>query len=138
MNGPVQPDATKGQPGTAKAALFGCCPRCHARTLFAGVAKFADRCRACGLDFTQFNVGDGPAAFLTLVIGAIITGLAIWLELAAQPPFWVHVILWVPLTAAGVVAGLRASKAWLLQAEYRRSAREATNADWTIERNGDA
>jgi uncharacterized protein (DUF983 family) len=132
---PVSSESSKGQPGTAKAALFGCCPRCHSRTLFAGVAKFADRCRVCGLDFTQFNVGDGPAAFLTLVIGAIVTGLAIWLELAAQPPFWIHVVLWVPLTAAGVVAGLRASKAFLLQAEYRRSAREAVNEDWTIHRD---
>ena len=133
MTEPVQPD-TKGQPGTAAAALFGCCPRCHARTLFAGWAKFADRCRVCGLDFTAFNVGDGPAAFLTLVIGAVVTGLAIWLELAATPPFWVHVILWVPFTATAVVGGLRATKAWLLQAEYRRKASEAVNAEWTLER----
>ena len=132
MTEPVPQGTSKGQPGTAKAALFGCCPRCHARTLFAGWAKFADRCRACGLDFTQFNVGDGPAAFLTLIIGTVITGLAIWLQLAAEPPFWVHVILWVPLTAAAVIAGLRATKAWLLQAEYRRNAREAVNEDWTI------
>lgn len=132
MIDPVQSDS-KGQPGTAAAALFGCCPRCHARTLFAGYAKFADRCRVCGLDFTRFNVGDGPAAFLTLVVGALITGLAIWLELAASPPFWVHVILWVPLTAAAVLASLRSAKAWLLQAEYRRGAREAVNEDWTVE-----
>jgi len=129
----VPPDATKGQPGTAAAALFGCCPRCHGRTLFAGVAKFADRCRVCGLDFTQFNVGDGPAAFLTLIIGALVTGLALWLELAVGPPFWVHVILWVPFTAASVLGGLRACKAWLLQAEYRRSAREAVTEDWTVD-----
>jgi len=96
------------------------------------VAKFADRCRVCGLDYTAFNVGDGPAAFLTLVIGALVTGLAIWLQLAAEPPFWVHVILWVPLTAAAVVGGLRATKAWLLQAEYRRKASEAVNAEWTL------
>lgn len=133
MTEPVRPDTNKGSPGTAAAALFGCCPRCHSRTLFAGVAKFADRCRVCGLDFTRFNVGDGPAAFLTLIIGALITGLAIWLQLAADPPFWVHVILWVPLTAAAVVGGLRASKAWLLQAEYRRKASEAVNSEWTID-----
>ena len=29
------------------------------------------RCRACGLDFARFNVGDGPAAFLTLIVGAL-------------------------------------------------------------------
>ena len=27
------------------------------------------RCRACGLDFAAFNVGDGPAAFLILIVG---------------------------------------------------------------------
>ena len=66
-----------------------------------------------------------PAAFLTLIIGALITALAIWLELAAHPPFWVHIILWVPLTALAVTYGLRVSKAWLLQAEYWRRAGEA-------------
>lgn len=138
MTDPVTPQESKGQPGPEVpsglvAALFGTCPRCHSRTLFDGVARFADRCTVCGLDFTRFNVGDGPAAFLTLAIGTLVTGLAIWLELSVQPPFWVHVILWVPLTAAAVLGGLRASKAWLLQAEYRRSAGEAVNQDWTID-----
>lgn len=132
MTDPVSTETPKGQPGNAKAALFGCCPRCGSRTLFAGLATFAERCRVCGLDYTKFNVGDGPAAFLTLVIGAVVTGLALWLELAAEPPFWVHVVLWVPLTAGAVLGGLRASKAWLLQAEYRRGAREAVNEDWTV------
>ena len=59
-------------------------------------------------------------------------GLAIWLQLAAEPPFWVHVVLWVPLTAAAVVGGLRGTKAWLLQAEYRRKASEAVNTEWTL------
>jgi uncharacterized protein (DUF983 family) len=43
------------------------------------------------------------------------------------------VILWVPITAGLVLGGLRATKAWLLQAEYRRKAREAVNDDWTME-----
>jgi uncharacterized protein (DUF983 family) len=123
MTMPEQPE-TKGQPGTAAAALLGSCPRCGARTLFDGVARFAPRCRACGLDFSQFNVGDGPAAFLTLIIGTLVTVLAITLELTVHPPFWVHALVWIPLTSAAVVAGLRAAKAWLLGAEYRRNAGE--------------
>jgi uncharacterized protein (DUF983 family) len=115
---------TEGQPGLVSAALFGLCPRCGARTLFDGVARFAPRCRACGLDFSTFNVGDGPAAFLTLIIGALIVALAIGLELAAHPPFWVHAILWVPITAAAVVWGLRAGKGALLAAEFKRRAGE--------------
>ena len=117
-------DNTKGQPGLASAALFGLCPRCAARTLFDGVAKFAPRCRACGLDYTRFNVGDGPAAFLTLIIGAIVAGLAIWVQTAFEPPFWVHILLWVPLTSLAVVMGLRVGKAALLAIEYRRDAGE--------------
>jgi len=121
---------TEGQPGIASAALFGLCPRCGARTLFAndlgplGVTQFAKSCRACGLDFSRFNVGDGPAAFLTLIIGALVTGLALWLEVAVHPPFWVHAVLWVPITAAAVIWGLRAGKAALLAAEFRRGAGE--------------
>lgn len=115
---------TEGQPGLVPAALFGLCPRCGARTLFAGMAKFADRCSACQLDFTTFNVGDGPAAFLTLIIGALITALAIGLELAAHPPFWLHALLWIPLTGAAVVWGLRAGKGALLAVEYQRRAGE--------------
>lgn len=120
---------TEGQPGLVPAALFGLCPRCGARTLLAGVARFADRCPACGLDFTTFNVGDGPAAFLTLIIGALITALAIGLELAAHPPFWLHALLWIPLTGAAVVWGLRAGKGALLAAEYQRRAGEGQAKD---------
>ena len=111
-------------PPPLQSGLQGLCPRCGARTLFAGFAKFADRCRACGLDYTMFNVGDGPAAFLTLVVGALIVGLAIALQLAAPPPFWVHVLLWVPLTAGVVTAALRVAKGMLIALEYRNRARE--------------
>lgn len=115
---------TEGQPEIASAALFGLCPKCGARTLFAGLASFALRCRACGLDYAQFNVGDGPAAFLTLIVGAVIAMLAIWLQLSFDPPFWVHALLWIPLTTLLVIGGLRIAKAWLLGAEYRRRAGE--------------
>ena len=122
MIGP--PDEPKGQPRIAEAALFGLCPRCGGRTLFAGWTRFAHRCRGCGLDLAAFNVGDGPAAFLTLVVGALVVILALWLQLAADPPWWLHVLLWVPLTTLGVVLGLRLAKAALLHSEYRHRAGE--------------
>ena len=120
---------SKGQPGLAEAALFGLCPQCGAKTLFAGYAKFAPRCGACGLDLARFNVGDGPAAFLTMVIGGIVVGLALWLEFRFHPPFWVHALLWIPLVFGATLWGLRVTKAALLAAEYHRRAREATDKD---------
>jgi uncharacterized protein (DUF983 family) len=119
----------KGQPGMAEVALFGLCPACGERTLFEGMVQFAPKCGKCGLEIEKFNVGDGPAAFLTLIIGAVIVALAIWLDFAVRPPFWVHALIWIPATAGMVVLGLRASKAALLQAEFARNAREATGAD---------
>ena len=96
--------------------------------MFGGWVRFAHKCRACGLDFDAFNVGDGPAAFLILVVGAIVTVSAITLELAAEPPVWVHVI-WIPVAAALTVFGLRFGKAWLLGQEYRHRAREGRIAE---------
>jgi uncharacterized protein (DUF983 family) len=118
-----------GQPGIIPAALFGLCPRCGARSQFVGLVRFASRCFACDLDYSRFNVGDGPAAFLTMVVGALVVGLAMWLQLAVEPPFWVHVVLWVPFTTVAVVWGLRVGKAALLVIEYRRGAREARGED---------
>lgn len=115
---------TKGQPGLVPAALFGLCPQCGARDLFEGTIQFAPRCRACGLDFGQFNVGDGPAAFITLIVGALIVSLAIWVEVAFQPPMWAHIVLWVPITIAAVIWGLRVGKAALLYMEYSKDAGE--------------
>ncbi len=113
-----------GAPAPFDCGVRGLCPRCGAKTLFKAVVAFADRCTACDLDFTAFNVGDGPAAFLTLILGGIVTILAIWLDLSVGPPFWVHVLLWVPLTIGGVVGSLRVAKGVLLALEYARGARE--------------
>ena len=111
-------------PSIAQAGLKGLCPRCGQPTLFAGWMTFAPRCRACGLDFTQFNVGDGPAAFLTLILGALVVGLAVWLQLAVAPPWWVHVLIWPAFALAAVIAALRLAKGALMAAEYRNAARE--------------
>lgn len=107
-----------------KSAFQGLCPQCGAKTLFAGPTKFADRCSSCGLDYTQFNVGDGPAAFLTLVLGALITALALTVEITLKPPMWLHMLLWIPLTAILVLYGLRMGKAALLIQEHRKKAAE--------------
>lgn len=119
----------KGQPPLARAALFGLCPQCGAQTLFEGPVKFAPHCRVCALDFGRYNVGDGPAAFLTLIIGALLIAIALTLDALVRPPFWVHVLLWVPLTAAAVVYGLRVGKAALLASEHQRQAGEGRKVE---------
>ena len=81
-----------------------------------------DRCRACGLDFASFNVGDGPAAFLILIVGAILT-VARWSSICPSPPWWVHLV-WLPVGLALTLGGLRLAKAVLVAQEYAHRARE--------------
>ena len=121
-------EAGRTRPAFRQASLQGLGPACGSRTLFAGWTAFAPRCRVCGLDFARFNVGDGPAAFLTLILGTVVMILAVWLQLAAEPPFWLHLVLWIPLTTIGVVYGLRLAKAALMWSEYRQRAGEAVSS----------
>lgn len=110
-------------------AARGRCPRCAQPTLFAGPVAFAPRCPACGLDYDQFNVGDGPAALLTLVVGAVVVTGAVAIQLAWDPPLWIQMLVWIPLSAALVVGLLRVAKGALLLVEYRTAAREGRITD---------
>ncbi|GAA4751783.1 DUF983 domain-containing protein [Sphingomonas daechungensis] len=103
--------------------LKGTCPRCGQGRLYKGPVQFAATCRDCGLDFDSFNVGDGPAAFLILIVGAILTVCAVVFDLKVSPPWYVHLV-WIPVGLALTVGGLRLAKSWLIAQEYRHRARE--------------
>jgi uncharacterized protein (DUF983 family) len=119
----VKPEVKAEESSSLQAAIAGDCPRCGAHTLFSGWVRFADKCRACGLDYSSFNVGDGPAAFLIFVVGTITVVGALVVDGAFSPPWWVHLV-WVPVAAFLTIGGLRVSKGWLLAQEYKHRARE--------------
>ena len=110
-------------PSLLDASLKGLCPQCGAPTLFAGAARFASKCRVCGLDFSALNVGDGPAVFLILIIGTILCGGAITVDLTFNPPWWVHLV-WLPVAIGLTFGGLRLGKAALAYQIFRHRARE--------------
>ncbi len=115
-------------PTLVAASVQGLCPRCGDNNLFDGLANFALRCRACGLDFAAFNVGDGPAAFLILIVGAIVAVAAIMTDLTYTPAWWVHLV-WIPVGIVLTLYGLRVGKSALLYQEYRNRAREGRIAE---------
>lgn len=107
-----------------QASLLGRCPRCGQGRLFAGYLAIAPECTVCGQDFRAFDVGDGAAALVILVVGAIVCGLALWVEFTFQPPLWVHAVLWAPIIALLTIAFLRWTKSALLVLQYRHKAGE--------------
>jgi len=107
-------------PVSPLAAGLGCkCPRCGRGRLFAGFLTVAEKCEACGLELAKQDSGDGPAVFVILILGFIVVGLALWVELRYEPPFWVHALLWVPFIVIGALVMLRPFKATLVALQYK-------------------
>lgn len=98
------------------------CPRCGEAPLFDGLLSVKPRCPSCDLDYSKIDAGDGPAVFVILILGFIVVGLALWVELRFSPPLWLHMVLWAPLILGGSVAMLRPFKAMLIALQFRHRA----------------
>ena len=86
-------------------------------------------CSACGASFKDADPGDGPAVFVILLLGALVVGGAILLEVAATPPLWVHMVLWPPAILALALGMLRPIKGLLIAQQFATGAREAGHDD---------
>jgi len=107
--------------------IRGRCPRCGQGKLFNGYLKVADRCTVCDLNFLGHDTGDGPVVPLMLVIGGVVVGLALWLELSYAPPLWVHAVIWLPVVTLLTLGALPALKGVNIALQHRyRSTEEET------------
>ncbi len=106
-------------PSAAYAALKGRCPACGQGKLYRSLLRVADRCRACGLDLTGHEQGDGPAFLAILLVGALSAIGAVILDMNWQPPLWVHAAVWLPGVVFGSILSLRVLKAALIAVQYR-------------------
>lgn len=104
--------------------LTGKCPRCAQGALFQSFMKPVKRCGACGLDMTFAEEGDGPAVFAIFILGFVIVGLALYVEFTFRPPFWVHILLWVPITTAMSTFALKIIKGVMIAAQYKTDAKQ--------------
>jgi uncharacterized protein (DUF983 family) len=111
-----------------RVGLWGCCPRCGKGRLFAGFLKLAPRCEACGLDFTFIDSADGPAFFVMTLVSFAVVGGAFAVEVLYQPAFWIHVLLWLPLSFALTLLLLRPFKGVLAALQYHNRAEEGRRA----------
>ncbi len=94
------------------------CPRCGQGHLFEGFLRVRSQCEVCKLDFSFADSGDGPAVFIVIIVGFIVTGGALLVEIFIEPPYWVHALLWLPLSIGLSLAILRPFKAVLINLQY--------------------
>jgi uncharacterized protein (DUF983 family) len=113
-------DATMGLAASPTARAWrGCCPQYGSATLFASLVHSALQCRVCPRNLTSFHASGRVAAFLGSVLAAGVAALGLQLKPWYTSPLWVHLLLWVPLTAAAIVASVRLLKAMMLASPYR-------------------
>ena len=100
--------------------------------MFKSWLKIVDRCAVCDLDYRFAAPDDGPAFFSLCVIALPLTAIVVWIQVAFDPPFWVHLLTSLPLMIAGTLAPLRPIKGWLVASQFINRAQEAgTQARWS-------
>lgn len=107
-----------------RTGVRGLCPRCGRGKLFDGFLKLRPRCEVCGLDYGFADPADGPAFFVMMFVCVPVVAFALWLELAYEPPAWVHLVTTLPLIALTCIPPLQPLKGWLVAAQYYHKAEE--------------
>ena len=98
--------------------LAGRCPRCGDGKLFSGFLDLAPRCEVCGLDYGFADSGDGPAVLVTLFAGFLVLGIALATQIVYEPPIWIHLAIFLPLTLVVCLGMLRTLKGFLIASQY--------------------
>ncbi len=87
--------------------------------LFKGFPPIMPCRGSCGLDLSAQDSGDGPAAFIILIVGTVIVGAAPVDEVRYSWPVWLHLLVWLPLTVACCVGLVRPYKGLLIALPHR-------------------
>ena len=109
----------KGQPGVTQAALFGLCPCCGAKGLWAAPGQFAERCGTCGLDFRAHELKGRGAYVVVFPLTLLLIFAALKLDETVRLPALALVTIWPLIVAATIVTALRLAKAAVLVARVR-------------------
>lgn len=103
----------------ALARGLGCrCPHCGEGRLFAGFLSVAPACEACGEDLSHQRADDAPPYFVIFITGHIVVPLSLSVEFNFAPPYWLHLVIWLPLTLILAIGLLRPVKGAVVAAQW--------------------
>jgi uncharacterized protein (DUF983 family) len=94
--------------------------------LFRNFIDLAPRCDVCGLDYSFADSGDGPAVFVILIAGFIVLGGALATDIAYDPPVWLLLAIFAPLTLIVCLGLLRPLKGILVASQYVNKAAQGS------------
>jgi uncharacterized protein (DUF983 family) len=99
---------------------FRCrCPNCGKGRLFGKYLKVADHCEECGEQFHHHRADDFPAYLVIIVVGHVIVAAILAVETAYSPPYWLHFLIWLPLTLVGSLGLLQPTKGAIVGLQWQ-------------------
>jgi uncharacterized protein (DUF983 family) len=96
----------------------GRCPNCGEGRMFRAFLKVADHCPACGEALHHHRADDAPAYFVILIVGHIVVPVALAVETAFAPSYWIHAALWLPMTVGMSLSLLQPIKGTLVGLQW--------------------
>jgi len=86
------------------------CPHCGEGHLFGRFLKVVDHCDACGESYSAQRADDLPAYLVIVIVGHAVVPALLALETAYAPPYWLHALIWLPITLISSLALLQPVK----------------------------
>jgi uncharacterized protein (DUF983 family) len=112
------------KPSPFIAGITGRCPKCGEGAMFAGMLTIAPACDACETSFDSADIGDGAAVFGVMIAGAFAVALLLIMQVAFNPPWWVHIIVQIPFIIVLTVVLLRLLKGLLFALQFAHGAQQ--------------
>src|ERR1700739_1591854 len=95
------------------------CPNCGRGHLFGRFLKVVDHCEACHEDYTPQRADDFPAYLLIVVVGHIWVSALLAVGIAYDPPAWLQLAIWLPITLFSSLGLLQPTKGAIVALQWQ-------------------
>ena len=77
------------------------CPACGVGMLYGRYLKVEPRCPSCAEDLSHHRADDAPPYFAIFILGHLLVPAILAVEIAFEPVWWVHTLIWAPAILLG-------------------------------------
>jgi uncharacterized protein (DUF983 family) len=95
------------------------CPHCGRGHLFGRFLKVVDHCEVCHEDYTPQRADDFPAYLVIVVVGHIVVPALLAVAVAYNPPAWLQLAIWLPITLFSSLGLLQPTKGAIVALQWQ-------------------
>jgi uncharacterized protein (DUF983 family) len=95
------------------------CPNCGRGHLFGRFLKVVDHCEVCAEDYTPQRADDFPAYLVIVIVGHIVVPALLAVAVAYNPPAWLQLAIWLPITLFASLGLLQPVKGTIVALQWQ-------------------